>query len=53
MSTNQSGEGEIRKSIVEAGVVDCMVDLPGQHPNAIGPFDRKVQTPEIIMLLAR
>ena len=30
MSSNQSGEGEIRKSIVEAGIVDCMVALPGQ-----------------------
>jgi type I restriction enzyme M protein len=30
MSTNQSGEGEIRKAIVEADLVDCMVVLPGQ-----------------------
>ncbi len=30
MSSNQSGEGEIRKAIVEAGLVDCMVTLPGQ-----------------------
>ncbi len=30
MSSNQSGEGEIRKAIIEAGVVDCMVALPGQ-----------------------
>jgi type I restriction enzyme M protein len=30
MSSNQSGEGEIRKSIVEADLVDCMVALPGQ-----------------------
>ncbi len=30
MSSNQSGEGEIRKSLVEADVVDCMVALPGQ-----------------------
>jgi type I restriction enzyme M protein len=30
MSTNQSGEGEIRKSIVEADLVDAMVALPGQ-----------------------
>jgi len=30
MSTNQSGEGEIRKAIVEADLVDCMVALPGQ-----------------------
>jgi len=30
MSSNQSGEGEIRKSIVDADIVDCMVALPGQ-----------------------
>lgn len=30
MSSNQSGEGEIRKSIVEADLVDCMVALPPQ-----------------------
>ena len=30
MSSNQSGEGEIRKAMVEGDVVDCMVALPGQ-----------------------
>jgi type I restriction enzyme M protein len=30
MSSNQSGEGEIRKNILEADLVDCMVALPGQ-----------------------
>ena len=30
MSSNQSGEGEIRQKIVEADLVDCMVSLPGQ-----------------------
>jgi type I restriction enzyme M protein len=30
MSTQQSGEGEIRKSIVDSDLVDCMVALPGQ-----------------------
>ena len=30
MSSNQSGEGEIRENLVEAGLVDCMVALPGQ-----------------------
>src|SRR6266851_2777104 len=30
MSSNQSGEGEIRKAIIEADIVDCMVALPGQ-----------------------
>src|SRR6059036_3001346 len=30
MSSNQSGEGQIRRAIVEADLVDCMVALPGQ-----------------------
>ncbi len=30
MSSGQSGEGEIRKALVEADLVDCMVSLPGQ-----------------------
>ena len=30
MSTATGGEGEIRKAIVEADLVDCMVALPGQ-----------------------
>ncbi len=30
MSSNTSGEGEIRKNIIEADLVDCMVALPGQ-----------------------
>ncbi len=30
MSSNQSGEGEIRKAMIEADAVDCMVALPGQ-----------------------
>jgi len=30
MSSNQSGEGEIRKSLIESDLVDCMVALPGQ-----------------------
>jgi len=30
MSSSQSGEGEIRKGLVEADLVDCMVALPGQ-----------------------
>ena len=30
MSSNQMGEGEIRKNIIEADLVDCMVALPGQ-----------------------
>jgi len=30
MSSNQSGEGEIRKNIIEADLVDSMIALPGQ-----------------------
>jgi type I restriction enzyme M protein len=30
MSSMQSGEGDIRRAMVEADVVDCMVALPGQ-----------------------
>ncbi len=42
MSSNQSGEGEIRKAIIEADLVDCMVALPGhfstrhRFPSACG-----------------
>ncbi len=30
MSTNLSGEGEIRKAMIEADTIDCMVALPGK-----------------------
>jgi type I restriction enzyme M protein len=30
MSSNQSGEGDIRRALIEADIVDCMVALPGQ-----------------------
>ena len=30
MSSSQSGEGEIRKNLIEDDLVDCMVALPGQ-----------------------
>jgi len=30
MSSNTSGEGDIRKAIIEADLVDCMISLPGQ-----------------------
>lgn len=30
MSSNSSGEGDIRKNLIEANMVDCMVALPGQ-----------------------
>ncbi|MBV5281897.1 MAG: SAM-dependent DNA methyltransferase [Paludibacter sp.] len=30
MNSNSGGEGEIRKNMIEAGLVDCMVALPAQ-----------------------
>jgi type I restriction enzyme M protein len=30
MSSTQSGEGEIRKTMIERDVIDCMIALPGQ-----------------------
>ena len=30
MSSNQSGEGDIRQAMVDADLVDCMVAMPGQ-----------------------
>ncbi len=30
MSSNQSGEGDIRRNIIEADLVDCMIAMPGQ-----------------------
>ena len=30
MSSNTSGEGDIRQTIIEADLVDCMIALPGQ-----------------------
>jgi type I restriction enzyme M protein len=30
MTSNTGGEGEIRKNLIEAKLVDCMVSLPGQ-----------------------
>jgi type I restriction enzyme M protein len=30
MSTNTTSEGEIRKNLIEADLVDCMIALPGQ-----------------------
>ena len=30
MSSTQSGEGEMRKAMIEGDVVDCMIALPGQ-----------------------
>ena len=30
MSSNSSGEGDIRKAIIETDLIDCMIALPGQ-----------------------
>ena len=30
MASNQSGEGDIRRALIEADLVDCMVAMPGQ-----------------------
>ena len=46
MSSNQSGEGEIRKAIVEADLVDCMIALPPQ-------FFYGTQIPACLWFLAR
>jgi type I restriction enzyme M protein len=46
MSSSQSGEGEIRKGIIEADLVDCMVALPGQ-------LFYSTQIPVCLWLLAR
>ncbi len=46
MSSNQAGEGEIRKSIIEAGLVDCIVALPGQ-------LFRSTQIPACLWFLSR
>lgn len=46
MSSSQSGEGEIRKSLIEADLVDCMVALPGQ-------LFRSTQIPACLWFLAR
>ena len=46
MSSNQSGEGEIRKNITEAGLVDCIIALPGQ-------LFRSTQIPACLWFLRR
>ncbi len=46
MSSNQSGEGEIRKNIIEAGLVDCIIALPGQ-------LFRSTQIPACLWFLRR
>jgi len=46
MSSQQSGEGEIRKAMIEADMVDCMVALPGQ-------LFYSTQIPACLWILAR
>jgi type I restriction enzyme M protein len=46
MSSNQSGEGDIRKAMLEADAVDCMVALPGQ-------LFYSTQVPACLWFLAR
>ena len=46
MSSGQSNEGEIRKNLLEADLVDCMVALPGQ-------LFRSTQIPVCLWFLAR
>ena len=46
MSSNQSNEGEIRRNIVEAGLVDCIIALPGQ-------LFRSTQIPACLWFLRR
>ena len=46
MSSAQSGEGDIRRAMVEGDVVDCMIALPGQ-------LFYSVQIPACLWFLAR
>ena len=46
MSSNQSGEGEIRKNLIEADLVDYIVALPGQ-------LFRSTQIPACLWFLSR
>ena len=46
MSTNTSGEGEIRKNIIEADLMDCIIALPGQ-------LFRSTQIPACLWFLRR
>ena len=46
MSASSSGEGEIRRNIIEADLVDCIVALPGQ-------LFRSTQIPACLWFLSR
>lgn len=42
MSSNQSGEDEMRKNIIEADLLDCMVAMPAK--DATEPFGLEVDS---------
>jgi type I restriction enzyme M protein len=46
MSTNTVSEGEIRKGIIEADLVDCIIALPGQ-------LFYTIQTPVCLWFISR
>ena len=46
MSSSQSGEGEIRRSLIEADLADCIIALPGQ-------LFRSTQIPACLWFLRR
>ena len=46
MSSNQAGEGEIRKNLIEADLVDCIIALPGQ-------LFRSTQIPACLWFLSK
>lgn len=52
LSSNTSGEGEIRKNIIEADLVDCIIAMPGQLfystaiPVALWFFSRNKSNPK-------
>ena len=46
MSSNQSGEGEIRRNLIESDLVDCIVALPGQ-------LFRSTQIPACLWFLSK
>jgi type I restriction enzyme M protein len=46
MSSSQSGEGDIRKAMIEKNVIDCMIALPRQ-------LFHSTQVPACLWFLAR
>lgn len=59
LTSNSSGEGEIRKALIEANLVDCIVNLPAklflntQIPATIWFMRRGRQTKDILFIDAR